>query len=188
MKLRTILAASLLSAVLAVAAACGGSGSNKTIDNANQIANNNPSASVAANATPTPAPSQVGEFGPPPVLGSNVTDVAPKWAASVPQSQTKTPNRGDPHGVCADIAYVPPADSLLWFRMAVDGQEVTQKLVAIQHLTSPTATTAETATICYAPEDGLSVGMHSAAVSVQQPNAPTASIIQNVAWKFEVTP
>lgn len=188
MRMRPILAVLCAAVVLVGAAACGGSSSNKTINNAGDIASKSPSASAAANSTPTPAPSAVGEFGAPPVLGGNVTDVAPGWGKSVTQSATRSPQRGDPHGVCADISYAAPATNLLWFRMAVDGTEVTQKLIAIQHVAGPTATTAQTGSICYAPTDGLPAGIHSAAVSVQNPQDPQAPIVQTVSWKFRVTP
>lgn len=187
MKLRALLVALALPVLLLVAA-CGGSSSNKTLANAGQIAKNSPAASVAANASPTPAPSEVGEFGVPPVLGGNVTAIMPKWAETVTQAATRTPNKGDPHGVCADISYAAPATNALWFRMAVDGEEVTQKLTLLQHVTGPTATTAETGTICYAPAEGLPAGDHSAAVSVQEPNNLNANPIQTVAWKFKVSP
>jgi hypothetical protein len=178
----------LLAVTVALAAACGGSSSNKTIKNAGDIAKNSPSASAAANATPTPAPSAVTEFGVPPVLGGNVTKVRPEWGKSVSQASTKTPNKATPNGVCADISYSAPATNALWFRMAVDGTEVTQKLIVTQHVVGPTATTAETGTICYAPAEGLTPGMHSAAVSVQNPQDPQAAIVQTVSWKFRVTP
>jgi len=191
-RLRFILAISCAAAVLAIAAACGGSSSNKTIDNGGQIAKDTPSvsASAAAKATPTPQPSAVSVYGVPPVLGGNVTAVAPGWAKSVKQSATRTTNKLNPSGVCADVTYVPPATSNLWFRMAVDGQEVTSKLTVIGHDTAQSGQTPVVAkgTICYAPADGLPAGIHSAAVSVQNPQDPSAAIVQTVSWKFEVTP
>jgi hypothetical protein len=187
MRVRSILTISVLGAVFALAAACGSS--NKTIKNGEQIANSSPAASAAANATPTPAPSGVAEYGQPPVLGGNVTDVAPGWGKSVKQADTVIKNKENPRGgVCVDIKYAAPATDATWYRMAVDGQEVTQKLIVVQHIKGPTATTAATGTLCYGPSEPLSLGVHSAAVSVQQPNALTASPLQTVAWKFKVVP
>ena len=191
-RLQFFLTVSCVAAVLATAAACGGSSSNKTIDNASKIAKDTPSASASAQtrSTPTPQASAVSKFGVPPVLGGNVTDVAPGWGKSVKQAATRTTNRGNPSGVCADVSYNPPATSNLWFRMAVDGQEVTSKLTVIGHDKAAPVQTPQvsTATICYPPAEGLSVGIHTAAVSVQNPQNPQAPIVQTVSWKFEVTP
>ncbi len=189
-RLRFIFAVSCVAAVLAAAAACGGSSSNKTIDNGGQIAKDTPSvsASAQANATPTPQPSAVSQFGVPPVLGGNVTAVAPGWAKSVKQAQTLKADPDKNTAVCGKINFDSPAQNIQWFRMAVDGTEVTtQATIAV--LTDSSQTVKGSA-ICWAPKDGkgLSVGIHSAAISVQEPNATTAPVLQTVAWKFQVTP
>ena len=41
--------------------------------------------------------------------------------------------------------------------------------------------------MCYAPTEGIAVGVHQAAISVQDPNNITARTRELVAWAFEVT-
>lgn len=186
--LRAPLVGLLVAVTLALAAACGGSSSNKTIKNAGDIAKNSPSASAAANATPTPAPSAVTEFGVPPVLGGNVTDVAPGWGKSVTHAQTLKADTDKNTAVCGKINFDPPVQNIQWFRMAVDGTEVTtQATVAVR---TDSSDKVQGSAICWAPKDGkgLSAGIHSAAISVQNPQDPQAAIVQTVSWKFRVTP
>jgi hypothetical protein len=68
--------------------------------------------------------------------------------------------------------------------MAVDGAEVTTQGVWIVS----SRTDAEGGTFCYDPPEGLAVGIHEAAVSVQNPNDTSQPTRQLVGWKFEVIP
>jgi hypothetical protein len=134
-----------------------------------------------ATATLTP-----GDFGPPPTLGDWVLEVFPIHASIIPQSGTRTPNPNNPSGVCIEASFHDLPQNGLWFRMVVDGAEVTDSPGAVWIVT--TEVNPEGGTFCYAPTEGFEVGVHEAAVSVQDPNNPQAAIRQLVGWKFEVVP
>ncbi|MBI5948958.1 MAG: hypothetical protein HY875_12540 [Chloroflexi bacterium] len=140
-------------------------------------------------ATPTYAATRVatsvpGSFSAAPKLGGNVTVIYPAHATSVAQAGTKL--RGNSKsGVCADVNFdgITTANAQ-WFRMAVDGVEVTPKLYwFVSDVAAPTG-----GTVCHIPAEGLTVGRHNAAVTVTDPRSSTASPRQIVAWEFDVTP
>lgn len=169
MKLRLCLAAFALAGG-AFIAACG--------DGPDEAS---PTAATTATRVPTAVP---GSFGTAPKLGGNVTLVAPAHASSVPQALTKL--RGNNKaGVCAEVNFDGIASGNgQWFRMAVDGEEVTPKLYwFVNDASAPTG-----GTVCHIPVEGLSVGRHNAAITVTDPRSNTASPRQIVAWEFEVTP
>ncbi|MGE0601108.1 MAG: hypothetical protein AB7J35_15675 [Dehalococcoidia bacterium] len=154
-------------ALLALAS-CG-DGPNKTID------------SVTPGATTTRSNLEA-DFGPAPVLGDNILKVSPGYAEQVKQAATRTPNPNKPSGVCAEVSFEGLPQTGQWFRMALDGTEVTTELTWIVSSTeSPTG-----GTMCFAPAEGITVGKHDAAISVQDPNNIQARTKQLVAWRFEV--
>lgn len=124
------------------------------------------------------------DFGPAPVLGGNITSITPEHAAKVTQASTRTVNLGDPKGICAQVTFDGLPQYAQWFRMAVDGVEVTEELLWIV----PTREAPTTGKVCFVPEAGLAVGKHTAAIAVQDPNNPLAESKQVVGWAFEVTP
>lgn len=135
--------------------------------------------------TPQPSVTRSGleaEFGPEPVLGDNILKVTPAYAQQVKQAATRTPNPNQPSGVCAQVSFDGLPDTGRWFRMAIDGTEVTTELTwIVSSKDTPTG-----GTMCYAPEKGIAVGKHDAAISVQDPNNIQAKTKQLVAWRFEV--
>ncbi|GAB4329338.1 MAG: hypothetical protein Kow0010_13630 [Dehalococcoidia bacterium] len=134
-------------------------------------------------ATPTPTVDPTG-FGPPPSLGGNVLSVRPEHAERIPQAETRSPNPTDPRGVCAEVSFAGLPETGRWFHMAVDGELVTPELTwIVSSQESP-----EGGIMCYAPEEGLSVGRHDAAISVVDPTDANARPRQIVAWAFEVVP
>lgn len=134
-------------------------------------------------AAPTPTVDPTG-FGPPPSLGGNVLAVRPEHAERIPQAETRTPDPTNPRGVCAEVSFVDAPETGRWFHMAVDGELVTPDLTwIVSSQESP-----EGGIMCYAPEEGLSVGRHDAAISVVDPTDPNARPRQIVAWAFEVVP
>ena len=136
--------------------------------------------------TPTPTPTRdPAAWGPEPVLGGNVTLVSPEHATSVPRASTAMAGEATPRGVCAEVNFADLPQSGQWFRMAVDGEEVTASSDVYWFLSAQDATEG---TICYAPQAGLEPGRHTAAVSVQNPTNPAADPRQIVGWEFEVTP
>jgi hypothetical protein len=135
-----------------------------------------PRATVATGATP--------DLGPAPVLGGYVLKVTPAHAAQVAQATTRSPDAGRPNGICFDANFENTPEYGQWFRMAVDGTEVTTKLTWIL----PTQNAPTKGTACYAPTNGLTVGRHEAAVSVQNPKVPTENPRQTIGWRFDVVP
>jgi hypothetical protein len=137
---------------------------------------------------PTATPTSVtnpDRFGPAPVLGGNIEVLTPEHATSVPRAATAMVGQISPRGVCAQVNFEGLPQSGQWFRMAVDGEEVTASSDVYWFVSSQQA---EGGTICYAPEAGLEPGVHTAALSVQDPTNPTAPTRQIVGWSFEVTP
>ena len=133
--------------------------------------------------TSTPVTGDAARFGPAPRLGGNVLTVSPGHAASLRQGATRSPDPKRPQGVCATVSFQGLNGNAQWFRMAIDGKEVTEELVWIVAGTdNPTG-----GTVCYAPPEGLAIADHAAAVSVQDPQNPAAATRQLVAWKFSVT-
>lgn len=125
----------------------------------------------------------IDEFGPAPTLGGWVLDVFPAHASAVPQELTRGDNSGA-RGVCFEASFHDLPENALWFRMAVDDKEVTtQGVWTVSSRDAP-----EGGRFCYDPPEGLSVGLHTAAVTVQNPNNPAEETRQAVGWAFEVIP
>ncbi len=163
---RRILAAA---ALLLIAASCGDGGPA-------------PSASApgdASGATPTSTPDP---FGPPPQLGEYVLEVSPPHRARVRQEELVAESPLTPGGICARVDFRDLAENALWFRMAVDAEEVTPRLSWFGRAGSTEAT------VCYAPPDALAPGIHQVALVVQNPFNQNEPPRQIVMWGFEVTP
>jgi hypothetical protein len=133
---------------------------------------------TAAAATPTP------DLGAPaPKRGANVVRIFPEHGQQVSRASTR-PSSTNRNGVCLEADFKDLPENVLWFRMSVDGVEVTTEMTwAVGSTTAPTGGRG-----CYAPVDGLAPGKHSASIAVQNPNntrEPTKELVQ---WAFEVTP
>lgn len=137
--------------------------------------------SPAPTTRPTTAGSP-GAFGPAPNIGGFVLEVYPQHATTVAQAATRSPDPTRPNGVCAKVSFNGLEENAQWFRMAVDGLEVTPELTWIV----ATREDPKDGTMCYAPEEGLKPGRHYIAVSVQDPRNLTAPSRQVVAWEFDV--
>ena len=136
------------------------------------------SPSLPSGATPTQA------IGPNPVLGNYVTAISPGNGDKVTQESTRTLDPQRPRGVCFSASFRETPEQAQWFRMAVDGQEVTTKLTwVVGSLEGPQAGRA-----CYAPTEGLKAGRHTAAVTVQNPRNFNEPARLTVAWAFDVSP
>jgi len=183
MRTRFLLIAALL-ALLAALAFTACSDKSSTVANAGKIASQTPSA-AASNETPTPRPTtDPNSLGPAPALGGNITAITPEHGAQVKQSTTRSPDPNNPHGLCVTVNFDGLPENFQWFRVAYDADEVTQKLVLIAKSTE----NPKDGRLCYAPTEGFTPGVHSAAVVVQDPRNPQASTRQTVAWKFTVVP
>jgi hypothetical protein len=133
-------------------------------------------------ATITATSNQTG-FGPAPTLGGHVNALSPEHGQRIPQAQTRTIDPGNPRGICAEVDFEGLPENVLWFRFALDGREYTTQLVWVV----PTDVNPEEGKMCYAPEEGIPVGMHDAAIVVQDPSDTAAATREVVSWRFEVT-
>lgn len=151
------------------------------------VSRNTPVATTAPRSTPAP-----GEFGAEPRLGDNVDAVSPEHGRTVSQLSTLPVAGGtQPGGVCAKVNFENfgnSADTIRWFHMAFDDQLVTQLTTVHPGPINPGTGIPDEAEICYTPEEGIPVGMHTAAISVGDPNIPSAPPRQIVSWSFEVAP
>jgi len=112
-----------------------------------------------------------------------VLAVTPAHASRVSQAETRSDGLQAPRGVCVRASFGGLPERTLWFRMAVDGVEVTDRLVwYLSTLDS------QEGTACYQPPEGLPLGVHEAAVAVQNPFNLNEPPRQLVSWAFEVTP
>ena len=172
MKIRTLFAVSLIAALSLAAVACGDGPATPA-----------GTGTVGANALAT-APGIPADFGPAPTLGGNVKTISPAHAALVTQASTRSPNAGIPKGLCAEVTFDGLPENAQWFRIALDGKEVTTKLTWIV----ATQVDPKDGKVCYAPAEGFTLGKHSAALSIQDPRNPASPSKQVVGWAFEVTP
>ncbi len=170
MKFRTLLALPFVALLVVAAAACGDGP-------AKPAGPGTPDPGATATRPPIPA-----DYGPAPKLGGNVTSISPAHAAQVKQASTRSPVADRPKGLCADVTFDGLPENGLWFRIAFDGKEVTTKLSwTVDNQAAPTK-----GRTCYAPAEGFTVGKHTAALSVQDPNNQAAASKQVVGWAFEV--
>ncbi len=180
MRTRAWLAPIALLALVALGLAACSSNTNKTVANAATVAAQyTPTQVGGATATPAASPT-VAWPGPAPKMTANITAIFPANGAKVTQASTRLNKNTQLGGVCADISFASPVQSIQWFRMAVDAKEVTAKLTVLVKADR------KTGQICYAVDAGIPVGKHTAAVSVQDPSDTTGKILQIVAWAFEV--
>jgi hypothetical protein len=166
--MRGWLAAALLFPVVAVAlAACG--------DGPDPVPTPTP---TRAAATP-PAGSPT--IPPPDVPSGNIDAIRPQHGARIPQAQTRSPDPNNPaNGL---------PENFQWVRMFFDDTEVTVSPDIL--LIAPTTARDQApqgGTMCYMPRDGLSVGVHTVTVGIQNPRNPQEPTRQVVQWQFEVTP
>lgn len=157
------------SLVLLLSAACG----------------DGPNSDATPTARPTPTSAATDGFGPAPVLGGNILKVSPEHGSRVRRASTVTTNQLVPKGVCVDVDFTGLPTTGQAFRFIVDEQDVTAGGDTVWKVDSTTAP--KNGTLCYAPKNGLTVGVHSAAVGVQDSANVQAPFKQVVAWKFEVT-
>ena len=135
--------------------------------------------------SPVDAPSP-SAFGDPPRLGDAVLDVSPAHAEPIDQADTRPefPIRA-PAGLCATVSFEDTPETLRWFHLWFDGDLVTPSTTVF-----PTAEEVDGipvgADICYMPDEGLPVGVHTAAVTVSDPTVPNPIARQVVTWGFEV--
>ncbi|MCE7928164.1 MAG: hypothetical protein DYG91_06635 [Chloroflexi bacterium CFX7] len=145
----------------------------------------NPTAAGQTPAATTPAqgtPSATPGLGPTPQLGTYILSVAPAHGEAVKQSYFRA---SDPlSGICFEASFEKTPEYAQWFRMAVDGREVTTELTWLV----PTKEAPTKGKACYSPAAPLAVGRHEAAVSVQSPKNLAQPPLQTIGWRFDVVP
>lgn len=114
-----------------------------------------------------------------------MTGLVPAHGSSISQASTRSPIATQPQPPCflADFTDLPEQGQ--WFRMTLDGTEVTSNLTWVI-AASPDSDTPPRA--CYATESGLAPGVHTLTVVVREPFDVNAEAVQSVNWSFEVTP
>lgn len=134
-------------------------------------------------AIPDPTPGG-SAFGRAPSLDGNVIDIYPEHAATVTQAETRTGNPDNPGAVCFRVRFGDTNGT--WYRVAVDGVEVTQQTIWIG-IDPATNELPEEAQLCFDPEAGLRTGIIDASVVVREPNgiSPVREIVE---WSFRVDP
>lgn len=128
------------------------------------------------------ATNDVSDYGPTPTLRDNIVAVSPAHGSTVSLASTMSPDPANPNGVCVEVTFENTPQYGQWFRMAVNGEEVTPETTWI----IATQENPEDGRLCYAPEEGLPEGRIQAAVSVQDPTNFSAPPRQVVSWAFDV--
>lgn len=168
---------SLIAPILALLLSACGDGPDKS-PAAPTSAGTTPEAGTPVQGTPSATPA----LGPAPELGEYILTVAPAHGEAVKQSYFRA---SDPlSGVCFDASFEKTPEYAQWFRMAVDGKEVTTELTWLL----PTKEAPTKGKACYSPKAPLAVGRHEAAVSVQSPKNLTQPPLQTIGWRFDVVP
>ncbi|MGE0601999.1 MAG: helix-turn-helix transcriptional regulator [Dehalococcoidia bacterium] len=111
-----------------------------------------------------------------------VVVVTPGDGTEVSQASTRSSEPGDINGACAAIRFVSPAVNGQWFRLWLDGTEVTDQSTWVLPGTQP-----EEGKLCYAPEEGFAVGTHSARLEIGDP-AGGSPPPGETSWSFVVGP
>lgn len=132
-----------------------------------------------------PTPTTAAGFGDAPVLGTHVTALYPQHGAAIRQAETRSPDPQSPQPPCFDADFTGLAKQGLWYRVLLDGVEVT---VDLTWLASTNETPIIHAKGCYATPEGLAPGRHSMQVRVQDPDVPGATPVEVVTWAFDVLP
>ncbi len=150
---------------------------------------------TATTATSAPRPTTArGSSSPgtnpgPKLPQGNVDAIHPTHGQKVTQASTRTPDPKRPNGVCAQVNFKDLPENGQWFRLVLDGKEVTAaKDITWVLPTDANTKLPEAGTLCYAPKDGLGIGPHQVALGVQNPRNASEPTRQIVEWEFEVTP
>lgn len=115
---------------------------------------------------------------------STIVELSPADGSIVSAASTRSPDPVQLAGVCAKVRFVATPETGRWFRLFVDGLDVTAQSAWIVPADSQT----ERGTLCYAPEAGLPPGKRTAEIRVQDPNNPFGVPRETATWTFTVAP
>lgn len=147
------------------------------------------STATISSRTPTQAAQATATIKAPVLPDGAFEKISPAHGAKVTQASTKTLDPRRPSGVCFQANFEGLEKNTLWFRMVLDEKEVTVEkgftwILPVDAQTTPP----KGGTACYAPDGGLSVGIHRVTVAVQNPDNAQEPTRQFMEWQFEVTP
>lgn len=118
------------------------------------------------------------------VQPSTIVELSPADGSIVSVSSTLSPDSLRPRGLCVQVRFVATPETGRWFRLYLDGVDVT----AQSTWNVPAGAATERGTLCFAPAAGLSPGLRTAEVVVRDPNEPAATPREAVRWTFTVAP
>lgn len=182
--MRFLPALAVLPLAAALAAACG--------DGPDPVATPTPTTTAATVTTPvsTGTAGAVPTIEAPVIPEGNIDAIKPEHGAKVRQADTRNPDPNNPaNGVCVQVNFEGLPENFQWVRMFFDDQEVTVSPDIL--LIAPTTaqqSAPEGGSMCYMPPDGLSIGVHTVTVGIQNPRNPAEPTRQIVQWQFEVIP
>lgn len=115
---------------------------------------------------------------------STIVELSPADGSIVSVASTPSPDPLRPAGLCVQVRFVATPETGRWFRLYLDGVDVTAQSV----WTVPVGAVTEKGRLCFAPAEGLSPGQRSAEVRVSNPGDPSAGLRESARWTFTVTP
>ncbi len=178
-RLRTALTLPGLCAAVLLLGSCGDGADPEPTPAATSTTAAGADASTTGTPRPTRAPD---DYGDAPLLEGYVLKVSPEYATKVTQASTRTPFPDRPGGLCAEVSFEGLPENAQWFRVAINGVEVTQELTwVVPRRDAPTE-----GKLCYAPTTGLPLGRIEAAIVVQNPTNPSEASRQVAQWQFDV--
>ncbi len=113
-----------------------------------------------------------------------IVEMTPEDGSIVSVASTASADSLRPAGVCVEVRFEETPGTGRWFRLFLDGVDVTASSVWFL----PGVTGAKTGRLCYAPEEGLAIGSRTAEVLVRDPSDPRAALRESARWSFTVTP
>ncbi|GMV84160.1 MAG: hypothetical protein AMXMBFR80_00180 [Dehalococcoidia bacterium] len=118
---------------------------------------------------------------PSPPAARHILSVSPPDGGTIPQEATRSGERVSPGGPCAEVSFVGLPESGQWFRLSVDGDDVTAGSLWVLPSASPV-----TGRLCYTNPAGLPPGDHRAEAVVRDPRG--GPVLERVRWEFTVAP
>jgi DNA-binding CsgD family transcriptional regulator len=116
---------------------------------------------------------------PTPPAAKHILSVNPPDGGTIGQAATRSDRQATPGGLCAEVSFVGLPETGQWFRISVDGVDVTHDATWV--LSSPSAATGR---LCFESEAGLLPGPHRAEITASDPHG--GPVLERLAWDFRV--